>query len=320
MGFEEVTRDACRYHRPAIIMLSDARYAELTEVSLASLALSGTTKADVIIYQKNYIKPLSKKLQEALAQADISIRICDTVGIDHDFGYMVRPDHPHGSRVPNLKALCIDEASLNHERIFYCDSDILFMQMLDWGNIDPHDMALSAVIDFATGTGLTDVSMFARARAAGYVDRYFNSGVMYINGAIWREQGLLDKFMAHHRDHEIRCPYLEDCTHNDQCAFNMTINGRWRELDLLYNAQKISMHTPIWKDAVIRHYTGTKKAVPIHYESCDLREFDILSRSLALLDKRVPPYDYGITYWANSLRRRGAAKKIEKSLGMNVSR
>ncbi len=295
-------------------MLTDARYATLTEVCLASLALSGTTSADAIIYQKGYNRPIPDKIQAALGRADISVSVRDTLAIDHDFGYMMRPDHPHGSRVPNLKALCIEHASFDHERILYCDSDLLFMQPLEWATIDPDRTALSAVLDFATGTGLTDAFAMSRAQANGYGGRYFNSGVMYINSAIWRDQNLLEQFLIHHREHEEKCPYLNNCTHNDQCAFNMTVDGHWRELNPHYNAQKICMHTAIWHDAIIRHYTGPKKAVPIHNASCDAREFAILAQSLTLMDSAVPYYDLGIAYWINGLRRRGAARRIRNVL------
>jgi lipopolysaccharide biosynthesis glycosyltransferase len=60
---------------------------------------------------------------------------------------------------------------------------------------------------------------------------YFNSGVMLVDLARWRAEGIGEAALRFAIDHPDRVRF------NDQCALNWTLGGRWLELDPKWNAQ-----------------------------------------------------------------------------------
>ena len=144
----------------------------------------------------------------------------------------------------------------------------------------------------------------------------FNGGLLLVNARRWREDGAYQRFLDCLRQHQVACPYFKRCEPNDQCALNMAFAGRWRALDVSLNAQKVVMHTPTWSHAIVRHYTGRNKFLPLRPHRCDRREYALLCAISREADLPHPGafYDGGFSYWLNGLRRRGEARRIERAL------
>jgi UDP-glucose/galactose:(glucosyl)LPS alpha-1,2-glucosyl/galactosyltransferase len=69
-------------------------------------------------------------------------------------------------------------------------------------------------------------------------DRYFNSGVLLIDLARWRQEHLDDAVLSYGRQHAQRLRWP------DQDALNMVFRGRWRALHARYNAQNAFWFLP----------------------------------------------------------------------------
>lgn len=109
------------------------------------------------------------------------------------------------------------------DRVLYLDCDVLVRKSLSpLFQTDMRHMLAAAVVNpFYDATRLSISKQ----------ERYFNSGVMLINCAEWRSQGIKGKVLDYLRGH------TDLLTMPDQDALNVVLKGRWLELDPTYNCQ-----------------------------------------------------------------------------------
>lgn len=113
------------------------------------------------------------------------------------------------------------------DKLLYLDSDIIVSSSLKslW-ETDIKDYACGCVMDFANG------NITLRNRAGLYLkDIYFNSGVLLLNLAFWREHKIKDKLFHYVAENSKKILYP------DQDALNGVLKGKVRHLGLRYNVQ-----------------------------------------------------------------------------------
>jgi hypothetical protein len=95
----------------------------------------------------------------------------------------------------------------------------------------------------------------------------------------------------------------------------MTFGWETAHLPITLNVQKSAMHTSTWANALVRHYTGPRKFLPVRCRTCDIREFALLraiSREAGL--PGLGFHDLGVAYRLNGLRRRAAVAAYEEAI------
>lgn len=96
--------------------------------------------------------------------------------------------------------------------------------------------------------------------------RYFNAGVMLIDLAQWREQGIGERALAVLREHEPHVLWW------DQYALNIVLAGLWGELDGRWNQVAAIFRYPHWRNSPLdRHAFRAMRRDPwvIHFCSPD---------------------------------------------------
>lgn len=145
-----------------------------------------------------------------------------------------------------------------YRRVLYLDCDILVITdpselwELDIGN------AGLAAVNCLLPAAFRDWP----ARIGVDPNRYFNSGVLFMNLDIWRQESLGEKILAFGRDRasELRWP--------DQDALNVVFKDRWFTLHARYNAQNAFWFMPeamrLFPSGQMRE--ATAKPVIVHFE------------------------------------------------------
>lgn len=169
------------------------------------------------------------------------------------------------------------------QKLLYMDVDTLFLGRIeDFEAIEFDGKTFFSVEDTLKGTSLR-----AHKEELGLEekDKYFNSGVMYIDLKKWHENKISEKVIA--MLHE-RAMGRRTFSFMDQGAMNSVTVGLWGELSDRFNLMipvlREEYKGNLMNNAVILHYAGAYK--PWEYESDD--EFAELSENcidIALFDK-----------------------------------
>lgn len=138
-------------------------------------------------------------------------------------------------------------------RIVYLDGDTLIDRDIhELATLDLHGNTIGAVPDLAFLT-LHD-RQEVRARLGLPADAaYFNSGVLLIDVARWREQKVLDRALA--ASHRQPALFKE----GDQCLLNHVLARDWLEIDPSWNWQPLARRSEPWMTRAIHHFAGGKK-------------------------------------------------------------
>jgi lipopolysaccharide biosynthesis glycosyltransferase len=217
----------------------------------------------------------------------------------------------HISPTMFLKAEAIELLVAAYDYVLYLDSDTLAFGDLQCEQIVGFSEAAAVCLDLSSASGLDDPHFFENCDRNGVPKTFFNSGVMIINSKMWAQTHASARFLENLAAHEGHCPYFDKCAPNDQCALNMTLGSDVKLLPTAWNVQKSALHMRIWENALIRHYTGPAKFLPIRARTCDLQEYSLLKA--ISLETKIPLlsnlYDYGISYQLNKIRRREEIRK-----------
>ncbi|MBB3565493.1 lipopolysaccharide biosynthesis glycosyltransferase [Rhizobium sp. BK512] len=110
----------------------------------------------------------------------------------------------------------------------YLDGDILVLDALEqlW-NIDLGEAVIGAVPDYWLDNV---VSIGSGGTGGPRVERYFNAGILLIDLAKWRAEGISERSL----DYLDRFPTTE---YSDQDALNVACAGKWKVLDRAWNFQ-----------------------------------------------------------------------------------
>ncbi|MDN5929127.1 MAG: hypothetical protein L0I29_18845 [Hyphomicrobiales bacterium] len=304
-------------HRPriAVVYICDRKYHDITLYSIASIARSHRHPLDFFFLQSGYRSAIPPSLAAFVGSRGHSIELLEAPRPTHAANLEARGDkHSHISDTALLKANAIEAIAHSHDYLLYIDGDTLAFGDISCEALCGFAETAGVCLDLAIGTGADDPLIFRRCEAAGISPFYFNSGFMLINAAKWRETGALDRFAENFTRHQRKCPYLDPCPTHDQCVFNMTLSGDIVELPMTLNVQKCALQTKLWRGAVLRHYTGPWKFLPVRPWRCDRKEYALL-RSISGETGLPAPglYDFGISYFLNRLRRHKAVAAYEQA-------
>ena len=311
-----------RRPRIAVVYICDRKYHDITLYSVASIARCHRYPLCFFFQQSGYRDAIPPPLVEFLTSRGHSIELLDAPPPGRLAGLKTHGEkHRHISGTALLKANAINALARRYDYILYVDGDTLAFDDIRCEALCGFAETAAVCLDLAIGTGADDPLVFQRCEDAGISPFYFNSGFMLINARKWRETGVLSRFADNFARHQRKCPYLDPCPTHDQCVFNMTFGGDIVELPMTLNVQKCAFQTAIWRDAVLRHYTGPYKFLPVRPWRCDRREYALL-RSISRETGLPAPgfYDFGVSYPLNRLRRRKAVASYERAFAAATRR
>jgi lipopolysaccharide biosynthesis glycosyltransferase len=195
-----------------------------------------------------------------------------------------------------LRIFALEDLAPLYRRVIYLDGDIFQA----WGSIaDLCDLPdtgkpLAAVRDrshWFDDPRLREQKTYVAALHPAIGERYFNSGMLAVNGPVWAREGYsaaaLD-FLAQH---------YERCRYGDQSALNAVIAGNWDSLCPGWNWQMSKTSFPLLNGRKPRltHFTGPTKPWNDSLRLFDPAPFFAMKAYLAsrnllhLLDKRKSP-------------------------------
>jgi len=295
--------------RISVVYLTDGRRDDLTYASAVALGLNHKRPLDIHIVQSGFHARPPASVEGFLQTSGHRLAVHALPAADN-----MRKGHGHITATAFAKVDAIASISDQHEIVCYLDNDTLAMRPLDLIVAAPADCPLAAVPDLSISTGLDNRAFFHNCEKHGLERRYFNSGLLVIDVARWRDSGIADRYAAAISAHESFCPYWDgSCVHLDQCLFNMAACGEWETLPICFNVQKSAFQTRFWDNALIRHYTGREKFLPSRAYRADKQERSLLHRiALACpgLGIRTAPSFMGLPYWANRIRRKAPRSTI----------
>jgi lipopolysaccharide biosynthesis glycosyltransferase len=184
--------------------------------------------------------------------------------------------------------LLLPEIEFRSPRVLYLDTDLLVCSSIEplWAS-DLAGMTAGAVVDelFAT----LDPRLAAHcSMPAG--EPYFNSGVMLIDAAKWREEDVSRRSIDFVTQHPDLCP----C--GDQCALNATLVRRWKPLPGTWNAQVAppgARMSEIVRGASIIHFNWYKKPwVPRYSRNAAADRYFRTARRAGIRNWRPSLYRY----------------------------
>ena len=144
------------------------------------------------------------------------------------------------------------------DKLLYMDVDTLFIgKCSQFAALDLEGNAFMAVEDTLSGASLKD---HKKELGLSEKDRYFNSGVMYIDLKKWHEASLSEKVLdlLHQR-----AVGLRNFAFMDQGAMNIAGAGLWKPLPVQFNMMipilRERFYGKLPDDTVIIHYAGAYK-------------------------------------------------------------
>ena len=159
-----------------------------------------------------------------------------------------------------LRIFALEELAPRYHRVIYLDGDIFqaWGSLADLCDLPDTGRPLAAVRDrshWFDDPRLREQKTYVAALHPGIGERYFNSGMLAVNGPVWAREGLsmaaLD-FLANH---------AERCRYGDQSALNAAVAGNWDSLSPGWNWQMSKTTFPLTEGRRPRlvHFTGPTK-------------------------------------------------------------
>jgi lipopolysaccharide biosynthesis glycosyltransferase len=302
--------------RIAVAYICDANYHDITLYSLASVARSHASPLAFFFFQSGYHEDPPASFQRFVRSHGHTLEIVAAPSFTLGSApKATAAQHQHITDTALSKVMAIEMLSRDHDYILYLDGDVLAFGDLHCERYAGFPAIAGACLDLSIGTGLDDPSIWHRCETAGLSPFYFNSGVMMINAARWRRTAAFDRFAENFEIHREYCHYLATCPTHDQCVFNMTFGWETMHLPMSLNVQKSAMHTAVWNSALVRHYTGPRKFLPVRWRTCDRREFALLKAISEEAGLAGPGFhDFGVAYRLNALRRHATVATYEEAI------
>ena len=304
-----------RRSRIAAVYICDRKYHDITLYSIASIARSHRHPLDFFFLQSGYHVAIPPSLAAFIGSRGHAIELLEGPRPGHAANLeVIGEKHSHISGTAPLKAHAIEALARSYDYILYIDGDTLAFDDMRCEEFCGFKEIAGVCLDLAIGTGADDPLIFERCEAAGISPFYFNSGFMLINAVKWRETDALTRFAENFAHHQRKCPYLDPCPTHDQCVFNMTFQGDIVQLPTTLNVQKCALQTRLLQDAVLRHYTGPYKFLPVRPWRCDRKEHALLGSISRETGLPAPGFhDLGVSYSLNRLRRHKAVASYERA-------
>lgn len=223
---DRATRRQDEQTRHTIVFACDMNYAMQLATTLRSLAdvVPKVTGLDIQVLTDGFPAELRTRVAHSLPAEAAPIKWVD-VDLEpfRDFSTL-----PHISQMTYARLLIPHVLPTTVTRILYLDADLLVLDDLEplW-TIDLEGRPVGAVLD------VLDPLMKQgdpRLRTAPHVRDYFNSGVLLIDLARWREERLSETAIEYLNRYP-QSPF------KDQDALNVACDGLWKKLDPSWNFQ-----------------------------------------------------------------------------------
>lgn len=303
----------------AVAYVTDANYHEMTLFALASVALAHGAPVDFFLFQHGYQSEVPPRFRQAVESRGHGLAVAPAPGYAPANEVTIGK---HLTSTTYLRVAVIEQLARHYAYIAYLDGDTLAFGDLHLEHIVGFEESAAACLDLSVSTGFDDPAFALNCNRNGVSPDFFNAGVMVINGAKWLRTRALDRFTRNLFAHSHACAYMSECVPNDQCALNLTFGGDCRMLPVRYNVQKSALHTKAWSTALVRHYTGRVKFMPMRSWRCDRREYALLRRISAETALPLPAgtFDYGVSYFLNAIRRHRTVRRYETAIGVIENR
>lgn len=301
-----------------IVYLTDGNRDDLTYASIAALAMHHERSLDIHVVQAGFrALPPSSLLRWVQGMGHRLATHYLPAGRQHG-----RPGWGHITATAFAKVEAIEAVAGAYDHVCYLDNDMLTMRPVDLRRAAPRHLPLAAVPDLSVSTGLDNPAFFRNCETHGLPRRYFNSGFLSIDVARWRDRSMAARYHAAVENHKAFCPYWDGpCQDLDQCALNLAAGGDWETLPIGFNVQKSAFQTCHWQRALIRHYTGPEKFLPVKPHRADGLEHSLLRRIATVvpeLSVEMPPRIFILAYLANGFRRRRARQRISHLISQHL--
>jgi lipopolysaccharide biosynthesis glycosyltransferase len=203
-----------------IVFASDRNYIQHLGAALVSLLVNNRELAfTVYIISSGMTAKDRRNIDEIVKGYDCEVR---HLTVSDDLFVRLATEHPMYPKGIYYRLLI--PSLIDEKKVLYLDSDIIVNGSIrELYNTELGDAYVGAIED--PGFDRHDKLRMDRS------SRYFNSGMMLINLAKWKESGLQKKvidFIEHNPD-AIWFP--------DQCGLNSIINGKWKQVPLKFNQQ-----------------------------------------------------------------------------------
>jgi lipopolysaccharide biosynthesis glycosyltransferase len=260
--------------RTAIALVTDQPGYELARHAAVSIIMSQKSEYDLYVFCHKFEPPKQDPIFSYAASKAIRLEmLLITDKVSETF-----LTHGHITTATLLKFEAVDRLAKQYDRILYSDIDILFFKDIGIDTIDFQNKPLAAVVD--VGEWLTKIyTIETNGPSPGgevfnefeSID-YFNAGLLLFNCSMWESERFRTRYVELLTEHDEHCIYKKHCRTIDQCALNRMFEGQWVKLPLGYNLQACAKFTEQWKVAEARHYTGSKKFLPIKFWRNDRRD------------------------------------------------
>ena len=206
--------------RVNIVFASDRNYIQHLGAALVSLLFNNRELAFTVYIISSGMTPKDRRrIDEIVKGYNCEVR---HLTVSDDLFVQLATEHPMYPKGVYYRLLI--PSLIDEKKVLYLDSDIIVNGPIrELYDTDLGDAYAGAIED--PGFDRHDKLRMDRS------SRYFNSGMMLINLAKWKESGLQKKvidFIEHNPD-AIWFP--------DQCGLNSIINGKWKKVPLRFNQQ-----------------------------------------------------------------------------------
>jgi lipopolysaccharide biosynthesis glycosyltransferase len=287
----------------AFVYVIDERGFELATHSAISLVLSQRSPCDIHMFCYQFSPTLSSRLSAALAELRATLTlhpIRDALVEQHQTcGHVTTPSLLKVSAIEKLVGQC--------DRVIYLDHDLLVFDDLKIEDIEFGDVPIAAVIDMdLSDTGaLRHTKWSMGGGTEDDIDCYFNVGFMIVESKNWLRETYRNKYASALDRHDISCRYKIRCTSIEQCALNSVFEDNWIRLPVVYNMQASAKFTKSWRTALVRHYCGARKFLPIAMFRSDRRDVRFLNEIKRTMGLPAVPFCflYEIPFLLNAARK-----------------
>lgn len=268
--------------RKVILHVTDKQGLNLAEHSVA-VALLTQSISQYVIFCVDFEPPFENLLVSSAQQIGKSVEYRPlATPQEFDELYRSKGAHSHVTSAASLKMNALLSLQGEFDRALYIDNDVLLMKDFGLDQINFGEAPIAAVYDIAKVGGIgSDADFQKRCKASGLSPHYFNSGVIAarLTALTSTHVELYQNALKHHST----CGYADDCSCDDQCAWNVAFATQWKRLPLTLNFQACAMFSDGWANAIARHYVGPQKFLPIRAWRNDRKDTTLIANARVLL-------------------------------------
>lgn len=267
----------------SILFVTDKNGLNLAEHSAAAALLTQSTKHYIIFCvgfkmpNENFLIKSAKRLGKVVEyrQLEMSQEITKN--------YQSKGAHSHVTSAALLKMEGIWSLRNEFDRVLYIDNDVLSMKDFNLDKLNFDGAPIAAVYDIAkVGSMDQGANFYEKCAKNGLSTHYFNSGVIAADLSVLAKVHV-NLYKEALEAHTISCGYEENCSCNDQCAWNIAFSSNWKRMPLSNNFQACALFDQGWTNAIARHYVGRQKFLPIKLWRNDRKDTALISNARQLL-------------------------------------